>query len=230
MDRSLERWVGEEGSLPGFLGRLPHRSPDGPPPISRPCHRRSSRVRRRLRRPPSAARMRNRRPPHRRAETPLLTPAEGRAHQSHRVRRRDAQTPDRIGVRLRRLSGARRRRVAAADDRAGATAGLDVPASSSSRYARATVLAARPSSAARVRTGGRRVPATREPSSIAAITCARTCSYGGVGDSASTENCMGQSFTPNRSSGWVRRHHGLGGSISAASRTSTVDASTGRSP
>ena len=53
------------------------------------------------------------------------------------------------------------------------------PAVSSSRYARATVFAASPSSSASARTVGSFVPAGSEPSSAPATTCARSCSNGG---------------------------------------------------
>ncbi len=69
------------------------------------------------------------------------------------------------------------------------------PASSNSRYARATVLAASPRSVASCRTGGRRSAGWMLPVSMATAICSRTCSNGAIGDSgsratnASTSTC-----------------------------------------
>ena len=72
------------------------------------------------------------------------------------------------------------------DEAAAAPARLDLARLLSSRYARATVLTATPSSPASPLTVGSRSPARSSPVSTCATTCDRICSYGGAAAPAST--------------------------------------------
>src|SRR6185312_15872658 len=90
------------------------------------------------------------------------------------------------------------------------------PAASSSLYARATVPAATPSSAARLRTEGSRCPAANVPTAMSEATWLRICSYGGVGAARSTRIWVlmacgpgGQRTGRGAGQGWLERRQGL---------------------